>query len=244
MQATGHFDLDNFLEKVYQMTFPSAPVVMECTFKNIRQKSDETIVEYGRRFQLFCSKLDRALHTQYLKFIEGLSDGSVRSHLIKSPYSSLTFLQIMNHAISIEQSISSTRGKAIGSGDERAHLLASVDFDVDDNTARILKIFDKDIGFYMNESTNKKLPTGTCWNCLTALTHRAYRCPQKTCRFCLKETSKAKHYSINCQKCPSDLTQINKQKDGWNATRARTIKAVEEPIPEEFLNLVYDHEDK
>ena len=73
MQAAGHFDLDNFLEKVYQMTFPSAPVVMECTFKNIRQKSDETIVEYGRRFQLFCSKLDRALQFAYtiLKIYRG-----------------------------------------------------------------------------------------------------------------------------------------------------------------------------
>jgi len=245
MQITGGFSLDVFMERVFQMTFPSAPIVLECAYKDIRQKTDESIVEYGRRFQLFCSKLRREIHTQLLKFIEGLSDSAVRSHLIRSQYSTLTFLEILNHAISIEQSMSSTRGKTMGGGGEKIHL-AMTNSDTDEDPARVLKIFDKDVGFYINEGMSKKLPVGACWQCLLIKNHRAYLCPQKTCKWCHKDTNKVKHYSINCKLCPKDLTYLNiqKPKDGWNPTKARTIKAIEEPVPDELLNFAYHDEDE
>ena len=53
---------------------------------------------------------------------------------------------------------------------------------------------------YMDEA-RKRGVGNRCYNCLGS-SHTAQECRLKCCKFCLKETAAAGHYSILCKKAP------------------------------------------
>ena len=235
MQNNNSYNLELFFRRLFDQICPCSPVVLETTFRDIRQKTGETIVEYARRFRLLCDKLSRPIQGQLLKFIEGLSDNSMRATLIRYPYSNYSFDELISYTISMKQSVDSTRGR-MGNIDN-THLMEECEASY--------KVFGKEIRFYMEEMDRKKLDRGLCFICFSDK-HRAAACPSKYCKFCKGRLEEVKHFSINCGKCPLNLSNYMKARKEFNQLKANIVTNDEddsERIPDSFYDFQFDEAD-
>ena len=225
MSDEGLHDLSIFCDRVFKYSFPSYETSLTCGFRKISQQypTPTTIVGYARRFKVFTDKLEIKLKSHFLKFIEGLSHSDVRNSLLRYPYGTMSFNQLVEYAVGLQNSLSATKmsGVSVNSGREGDQGTASEracgqtsegGFEND----FVYKIMGKSITQYGEAMTRKGLGRmKVCFNCLSQ-SHLSVNCRSKSCKFCFLTTEKAGHLSILCPKCPSNLTRYVEEREKYN----------------------------
>ena len=228
MTETGMYDLSRFCDRVFKLSFPSYETSLTCGFRKISQQypTPTTIVGYARRFRVFTDKLEIKIKSNFLKFIEGLTNSDVRNSLLRYPYGTLEFNELVEYAVGLQNSLSAAKmtatnvnscreseceracGRACNRASERAN-------EEDFGNEYVYKIMGKSISQYNDTLTRKGVRSKVCFNCLSQ-SHLSTSCRAKNCKFCMQPTEKAGHLSLMCPRCPSNLTRYVEEREKFN----------------------------
>ena len=219
MSAKGVFDLELFFEQLFAMSFPAPESALDIGFRKISQSypTPTTIVEYSRRFVVFCEKLKLSLKSNTLKFIEGITNSEVRSSLMRYPYQTMEFPDLVSYAVGLQNTLS------VAKKQEKAFLGISEG----DETDIIGKIFDKPLKDYTDVLTKQNIKGKFCWNCFKG-SHLSIDCRTKSCRFCFETNARCGHLSLLCPKRPRDLKKYVEERADKRYTQAMAGEEAEE----------------
>jgi hypothetical protein len=101
MSVTMHYDLDRYMQTLFQMSFPSSNTALEQGFKKLKQ-SRSTMIQYGQKHIIYCDHLERNLDSQNQKWIEGLNSETIKQALLRGRFSSLEFQELLTYAYELE----------------------------------------------------------------------------------------------------------------------------------------------
>ena len=241
MGDNGEYDFEVFFEKVFKMSFPSPDTALDCGFRKISQNypTPTTIVGYARRFRVFVDKLGLKLRSQYLKFIEGLSNSEVRASILRYPYHTLAFNDLVEYAVGLENSLSAVKTQSV------QVKVCHEQYADEEDVECVLKIMGKSLKDYQSALSSKGLGRGKrCYNCFSG-DHFAKACRSTVCRFCRVPTDKAGHLSIFCPKCPKDLRRYMEERKQFNIEQGSSSKygAEGDRYHEEVVEFSFDHND-
>ena len=241
MERTRCFSLDGFFEEVFQLTFPSAYSSLDIGFRKLSQSypNPTTIVEYSRRFETFVTKLGLSLKSNYLKFIEGLTNADVRSSLVRYPYHDMEFQELVTYAVGVQNSLSVQMK-------EKVKVFACEEGEEFEEEG-VYKVFGRPFKAYEEALRQKNLKGHVCWNCFNP-SHMSSECRTKSCKFCHEPITKVRHLSLLCPKAPRDLgrfsqpegrfSQPGKREQNWGR-RDQGVKSalVNEECEAEIVNI-------
>jgi hypothetical protein len=242
MDNENRHDLGQFQTELLEKLYPNSEMVIENDFRIFKQGS-RALFEYSRRHILYLNKLKKCPEKHKLKFIEGITDVSLRTALALSNYTKLSHDDLVSYANSIIHSRQKTVHSGGGShqvsssntlGDvgevEGSYWdisleqgwsegdfanLAMTTLGMGDDSI-IDEILWSKLGIMGQLLKKLNFDQNRCANCLKLINHRANEC-NDNCRFCKQ---KADHPSLMCKMAPPDILS-------WG----QVLKAMDEKYP-------------
>ena len=231
MELGGHYDLQDFGERILELIFPNFSVVLEREFRDLKQEK-LSLNEYSRRHKLFVQRLGRPLDTYKLKFIEGLYDRGLKTDLAKSNYTRMSHDEVCSLASSQlhsrpERQLQQNIGLAgtdfegvqdyvgLGAGGTNGgwqHDMSN--WETADYIHLALDTVGEGPEVITEESQwanmgdlgkmlrNIDFPRGRCAQCFQTTNHKASKC-NSPCYFCKRTWKSCRHYSIGCDRAPT-----------------------------------------
>jgi hypothetical protein len=211
MSVTMHYDLERYMQTLFQLSFPSSNTALEQGFKKLKQ-SRSTMIQYGQKHIIYCDHLERNLDSQNQKWIEGLNSENIKQALLRGRFSSLEFQELLTYACELEHAGLHTQPQTYalkinteirgGADDEECEDQMGTGFCLDESEEIVNEFSTGLVNGLREEGARKRLPSECCFQCFRK-GHMIKHCKKFSCYFCAKNIKH--HVSLSCDRCPDDL---------------------------------------
>ena len=202
MERDGDFNLNQFFQIVFKMSFPAPSSMLISGFESLTQNhpTKSSLVDYARKFRTLIRLLQYDVEGFKGKWVSGLSNAELKSALRRTNWEQISFAELVALAIAINTNLEKEKpsAKVFSARDEEG-------LEGKGEEESVLKIFDVPTSRYFRMA-DKHGVGGKCYNCFG--NHRSNECRVKTCKFCHAPNKDARHFSLICPKAPSDFSKF------------------------------------